>query len=96
MLKKIDIRLDALEKIREVNNTPVCSDVKFELEKMRQKAKLHCDTEIMNKMKECNTWKDCNKRRILFDERGEILDIYINIVKEDKDHNSGIRKFIFQ
>lgn len=71
-------------------------DVKIEVEKMRQKAKLHCDTEIMNKMKECKKWKDNNKRRILFDERGEIMDIYKNSIKEDKTHNSGIRKFIFQ
>ena len=93
-------------------------DVKLEVERMRQKAKLYCDSQIKGfERRLCDTrsrdniniiepsnsiklkWhvtqlKNCNKN-IIFDDHGEVVDKYKDIISEDKEVKGNIRKFIF-
>ena len=93
-------------------------DVKLEVERMRQKAKLFCDSQIKDfERRLCDTrsrdsiniiepsnliklkWhvtqlKNCNKN-IIFDDHGEVVDKYNDIISEDKEVKGNIRKFIF-
>jgi hypothetical protein len=69
-------------------------DVKLEVERIRQKAKEHCDSQIKDFNRQLYQVTQLSNKNVLFED-GKILDKYKDIISEDKDVNGNKRKFIF-
>jgi hypothetical protein len=69
-------------------------DVKLEVERIRQKAKEYCDSQIKDFNRQLYQVTQLSNKNVLFED-GKILEKYKDIISEDKDVNGNKRKFIF-
>jgi hypothetical protein len=61
-------------------------DAKLEVERIRQKAKLHCDSPLKEFNRQLYQVSQLSNKNILF-EHGKIMDKYKDIISEVKDVN---------